>query len=65
MSKPLEPLVKLFLLGLYDALWMLFVNGRKPVLRMRQYSVARIRKNPTTGKGARGVNGADVNLFGR
>jgi hypothetical protein len=43
--------VLLFLLALYDALWMLFVNGHKPVLRMRRYSVARIRKNPSGGKG--------------
>jgi len=33
-----------FLNSMYDALWHLFVNGRKPVLRQRRYSVARIRK---------------------
>ncbi len=43
--------ILLFLLALYDALWVLFVNGHKPVLRMRRYSVARIRKNPSAGKG--------------
>jgi hypothetical protein len=30
---------------------MLFVNGHKPVLRLRPYSVARIRKSPSAGKG--------------
>jgi hypothetical protein len=44
--------ILLFLLALYDALWMLFANGRKPVLRMRRYSVARIRKKPSVGKGS-------------
>lgn len=34
----------LFCLSLYDALWQLFVNGRKPVLRSRKISVDRIRK---------------------
>jgi hypothetical protein len=34
----------LFCLSLYDALWQLFVNGRKPVLRFRKISVDRIRK---------------------
>lgn len=34
----------LFCLSLYDALWQLFVNGRKPVLRSRRISVDRIRK---------------------
>ena len=34
----------LFCLSLYDALWQLFVNGRKPVLRSRRVSVDRIRK---------------------
>ena len=43
--------ILLFLLALYDALWMLFVNGHKPILRMRRYSVARIRKKPSEGKG--------------
>jgi hypothetical protein len=34
----------LFCLSLYDALWQLFVNGKKPVLRSRKISVDRIRK---------------------
>jgi hypothetical protein len=34
----------LFCLSLYDALWQLFVNGKKPVLRSRTISVDRIRK---------------------
>lgn len=43
--------ILIFLLALYDALWMLFVNGHKPILRLRRYSVARIRKKPSPGKG--------------
>jgi AbiU2 len=43
--------ILMFLLALYDALWMLFVNGHKPVLRMRRYSVARIRKKPSARRG--------------
>ena len=34
----------LFCLSLYNALWQLFVNGRKPVLGSRRISVDRIRK---------------------
>jgi hypothetical protein len=34
----------LFCLSLSDALWELFVNGKKPVLRSRKISVDRIRK---------------------
>jgi AbiU2 len=34
----------LFCLSLYDALWQLFVNGKKPVLRSRKISVDRIRE---------------------
>jgi AbiU2 len=33
-----------FLLKLHDALWKLFVNGRKPVLRPLRYSVTRMRR---------------------
>lgn len=36
-----------FLSALYEALWQLFVNGRKPVLRPQRYSVKRIRNNPS------------------
>ena len=32
-----------FLMLLYDALWGLFVNGHRPVLRPRRYSVKRMR----------------------
>jgi hypothetical protein len=32
-----------FLMSLYDALWQLFVNGRRPVLRPHRYSVKRMR----------------------
>ena len=35
-----------FLGSLYQALWELFFNGRKPVLRPPRYSVAQIRKQP-------------------
>jgi AbiU2 len=33
-----------FLTSFYDAIWQLFVNGHKPVLRPGRYSVARMRK---------------------
>src|SRR5947209_5308569 len=36
-----------FLGSLYDALWELFFNGRKPVLRPKRYSVSRIRNRPS------------------
>ena len=36
-----------FLGSLYDALWQLFFNGLKPILRPRRYSVKRIRTSPT------------------
>jgi hypothetical protein len=32
-------LMLVFLMSLYDALWRLFVNGHKPVLRPHRYSV--------------------------
>lgn len=35
-----------FLGSLYEALWQLYFNGLKPVLRPRRYSVARIRRSP-------------------
>ena len=36
-----------FLNSLHDALWELHVNGRKPVLRKRRYSVAQMIKLPS------------------
>lgn len=36
-----------FLGSLYTALWELFVNGRKPVLRPRRYSVKQMRHSPS------------------
>ena len=45
--------ILLFLLALYDALWMLFANGRKPVLRMRRYSVARSERSHRWVRAAR------------
>jgi AbiU2 len=39
-----------FLLSFYEALWQLFFNGRKPVLRPLRYSVNRIlRLAPAAG----------------
>src|SRR5437016_5796293 len=37
-------LMFVFLRSLYGALWQLFFNGRKPVLRRSRYSVARMRE---------------------
>ncbi len=37
-----------FLSSLYDALWELFFNGRKPVLRPRRYSVTRMIDLPSS-----------------
>jgi len=36
-----------FLGSLYEALWQLFFNGRKPVLRRRRYSVKQMRHSPS------------------
>ncbi len=36
-----------FLGSLYEALWQLFSNGRKPVLRPRRYSVRHMRHSPS------------------
>jgi AbiU2 len=33
-----------FLMSFYEAMWQLFVNGHRPVLRPRRYSVARMRE---------------------
>jgi hypothetical protein len=33
-----------FLMSFYEAIWQLFVNGHRPVLRPRRYSVERMRK---------------------
>lgn len=35
-----------FMQSLYDALWQLYFNGRKPVLRSRRFSPSRIRRKP-------------------
>ena len=35
-----------FLGSLYEALWQLFFNGLKPVLRPRRYSIKRMRSSP-------------------
>jgi hypothetical protein len=37
-----------FLSRLYEMLWQLFVNGRKPALRPARYSIKSIRKRPTS-----------------
>jgi AbiU2 len=39
-----------FLGSLYDALWGLFVNGFKPVLRQRRYSVRSMRNRPSPAR---------------
>ena len=39
-----------FLCWLYEVLWELFFNGRKPVLRPLRYSVKRIRAFPSIGR---------------
>lgn len=36
-----------FLHAIYDALWELFFNGRKPVLRLRRFSIRQMRKKPS------------------
>jgi hypothetical protein len=41
-----------FLMSLYDAMWQLFVNGKRPVLRPQRYSVGRMRAR--LAKNARG-----------
>jgi hypothetical protein len=38
--------MSVFLGSFHDALWQLFYNGRKPVLRPRPYSLDRMRHNP-------------------
>jgi hypothetical protein len=45
----------IFLLSLYNALWQLFVNGHKPALRARRYSVRRMRD-----RAARATKGGSV-----
>jgi hypothetical protein len=42
-----------FLLRLYEALWQLYHNGRKPSLRPARYSVNRIREQPSPEHGGR------------
>jgi len=37
----------LFSSSLHEALWQLFFNGRKPVLRPRRYSLKRLRDSPS------------------
>jgi hypothetical protein len=44
-----------FLNSLYDALWQLYFNGNKPVLRPRRYSVKRIRDLPSPEWKRKGV----------
>jgi hypothetical protein len=38
-----------FLSALHEALWQLFENGRKPVLRPHRYSIKRMRDKPSPG----------------
>jgi hypothetical protein len=45
--------ILIFLMSLYNALWALFANGQRPVLRPRRYSVRRIRAKPSvSGRGS-------------
>ena len=44
-----------FLARLYEALWHLLMNGRKPALRAARYSVKHIRKRPTAAWKQRSV----------
>jgi hypothetical protein len=44
-----------FLSSLYEALWQLFFNGRKPTLRPQRYSLKRIRDLPSPTVRRRGV----------
>jgi hypothetical protein len=48
------------------ALWELFVNGRRPILRRGRYSVVAIRRSPTPKWQSKGVHEsivADVDKF--
>jgi hypothetical protein len=44
-----------FLGALHEALWQLFFNGRKPVLRPQRYSVQRIRDLPSPARRSNAV----------
>jgi hypothetical protein len=44
-----------FLGSLYEALWQLYFNGRKPVLRPRRYSLRNMRHSPSPAWKSRGV----------
>jgi len=45
-----------FFSRLYDALWQLFFNGRKPTLRPRRYSLKRMRDRPSPPEIGRSVH---------
>ena len=47
--------ILVFLSSLYDALWQLYFNGRKPAIRPRRYSVRRIRDIPSPEWKRKGV----------
>jgi hypothetical protein len=53
------------LMSLYEALWQLFVNGRKPVLRARRYSVKQMRKRPSKNVGGSAVHERIVHEAGQ
>ncbi|HWW17189.1 MAG TPA: hypothetical protein VNY81_01110 [Candidatus Saccharimonadales bacterium] len=44
-----------FLRSLYEGLWQLFFNGRKPILRPQSYSIKRIRNLRRSATGQSGV----------
>ena len=50
-----------FLGSLHDALWHLFFNGRKPILRPRRYSIDRMRDKPLPSGWIRTVQERIVN----
>jgi hypothetical protein len=45
-----------FFSRLYDSLWQLFFNGKKPTLRPRRYSLTRIRDRPSPPEIGRSVH---------
>jgi AbiU2 len=45
-----------FLMSFHEAMWQLFVNGHRPVLRPRRYSVARMRERVARNARARSAH---------
>lgn len=55
----------MFLGSLYEALWQLFMNGRKPSLRQRRYSVRRMREKPSPHANSQAVHERILHEAGR